>query len=44
MVLFQTFYSVCACVRACVCVTSADPEGGQGGPDPLENHNLYGLL
>ena len=25
--------------------TSADPEGGTGGPDPpLENHKLYGFL
>ena len=22
----------------------ADPEGGTGGPDPLENHTLYGFL
>ena len=26
-------------------VSSADPEGGTGGPDsPLENHKLYGFL
>ena len=26
-------------------VSSADPEGGAGGPDPpLENHKLYGFL
>ena len=26
------------------CIASADPEGGTGGPDPLENHKLYGFL
>ena len=29
-------------------ISSADPEGGTGGPDPppppLENHKLYGFL
>ena len=26
-------------------ITSADPEGGTGGPEPpLENHKLYGFL
>ena len=26
-----------------VVASSADPEGGTGGPDPLENHKLYGF-
>ena len=25
-------------------ITSADPEGGTGGPRHLENHKLYGIL
>ena len=27
-----------------VSIPSADPEGGTGGPDPLENHKLYWFL
>ena len=42
----STFYGIFLAVSwLCLGPTSADPEvGGTGGPDPLENHKLYGCL
>ena len=41
--VFGYLLSVNCVMPFCVVASSVDPEGGTRGPDPLENHKLYGF-